>query len=227
MLLSLMQAVAVASAVHAPADRGDEVTLLRLRTMDPSIRATIDEGCRRSPTFAALVRDLERSTFIVYVEHVRVLRDGMRGTLLHGGGGPQYLRVLLKRGMSLHRRVVVLAHELQHAREVVEAGIAADAVEMDGLFRLIGEERSPGGHRQRYETAAALRVTTTVAAELRARRGTGQKVDRCLEATDETLAYVAARALLTLLTMSSPITSNGNARTTKRRSKVFGRATRT
>jgi hypothetical protein len=37
---------------------------------------------------------------------------------LRGGGGPQYLRVLLKRGMSLDRRVVVLAHELQHAREV-------------------------------------------------------------------------------------------------------------
>jgi hypothetical protein len=172
MLLTWMLAAGLTSGFQPPTDEGGVITLRRVRSLDKSIQATIDEGCRRSPTFAALVDALERSSFVVYVEQVPALRDGMRGALLHGGAGPQYLRVLLKRGMSLDRRVVVLAHELQHASEVVAAGIAADAVEMNALFRRIGAERSPGGHQQRYETAAALRVTNAVAADLRARRGT-------------------------------------------------------
>jgi hypothetical protein len=179
MLLSLMLVAGLTSGLQAPTDEGGVLTLRRLRSIDASIRATFDEGCRRSPTFAALVNDLERSGFVVYVEQVLALRDGMRGALLHGGVGPQYLRVLLKRGMSLDRRVVVLAHELQHAREVVEAGIVGDAVEMDGLFRRIGDERSPGGERQRYETAAALRVADAVAADLRTKRGAGPSVSAC------------------------------------------------
>ena len=179
MLLSLMLAASLTSGLHAQADKRDEIPLRRLRSIDPSIRATIDEGCRRSPTFAALVDDLERSSFIVYVEQVPTLRDGMRGALLHGGTGPRYLRVLLKRGLSLDRRVVVLAHELQHVREVVEAGIAADAIEMDALFRRIGDDPSHRGQRQRYETTAALRVGDSVAADLRARRGPGQNIGHC------------------------------------------------
>lgn len=177
MLWALMLVAGLTSGLQTPTDEGGVIT--RLRSVDPAIRATIDEGCRRSPTFATLVDYLERSSLVVYVEQVRTLRDGMQGALLHGGAGPQYLRVLLKRGMSLNRRVVVLAHELQHAVEVVEAGIAADAVEMDALFRQIGDERSPGGQRQRYETAAAVRVADTVAVDLRARRGPGHGVGHC------------------------------------------------
>lgn len=179
MLLTVMLAAGLTSGLQAPTDEGGLLTLRRVRSLDASIQATIDEGCRRSPTFAALVDALERSSFVVYVEQVPTLRDGMRGALLHGGAGPRYLRVLLKRGMSLDRRVVVLAHELQHAREVVEAGIAADAGEMDALFRRIGDERSPDRQRQRYETAAALRVTHAVAADLRARRGIEGGVNHC------------------------------------------------
>lgn len=179
MLLSLILVAGLTPGLQAPIDEEGVIALRRVRSVDASIRATIDEGCRRSPTFAALVDYLERSSFVVYVEQVPTLRDGMRGALLHGGAGPQYLRVLLKRGMSLDPRVVVLAHELQHAREVVEAGVAANAVEMDALFRWIGDERSSGGLRQQYETAAALRVGDAVAADLRAHRGPGQGAGHC------------------------------------------------
>ncbi len=183
MLLSMMLVAGLTSGLQAPTDEEGVITLRRVRSLDASIQATIDEGCRRSPTFAALVNDLERSGYVVYVEQVPALRDGMRGALLHGGAGPQYLRVQLKRGLSLDRRVVVLAHELQHAREVVEAGIAAEAVEMDALFRRIGDERSAGRERQQYETAAAVRVADTVVADLRASRRAGQGVGDCRAAT--------------------------------------------
>lgn len=179
MLLSLILVAGLTSGLQAPTDEKAVITLRRVRGVDASIRATIDEGCHRSPTFAALMDYLERSSFVVYVEQVPTLRDGMRGALLHGGTGPLYLRILLKRGMSLDQRVVVLAHELQHAREVAEANIAADAREMEALFRRIGDERSPARNTAQYETAAALLVTSTVAAELRERRGDAVGVGHC------------------------------------------------
>ena len=103
----------------------------------------------------------------------------MKGALLHGGTGTAVSANLLKRGMPLDHRVVLLAHELQHAREVVEAGIVADAVQMEALFRRIGDERSASGGRQQFETAEALRVSDTVVADLRTRRGAGRGVGHC------------------------------------------------
>jgi hypothetical protein len=167
--LELVMAVGVSSGHQAPSTDPAATTLTRLRGTDAALRATIEEGCHRSPLFAELVQHVERSSYIVYVEQVPALRNGMSGVLLHGGAGPRYLRVLLKRGMSLDRRVVVLAHELQHACEVLEAAIPANAVEMDALFRKIGDERRFGGEQQQYETTAAIRVADTVAADLRAK----------------------------------------------------------
>ena len=50
MLLSLMLVAGLTSGLQAPTDEGGAITLRRLRSMDASMRATIDEGCRRSPT---------------------------------------------------------------------------------------------------------------------------------------------------------------------------------
>ena len=155
------------------------ITLHRLRSVDAPIRATIEEGCRRSPLFAELVRAVERSNYVVYVVAVPSLRNGMTGALLHGTGGPQYLRIHLKRDLLLDRQVTVLAHELQHVREVIWAGISAHAAEMELLFRRIGEKRLSGGRRQQFETAAAERVGDAVAADLGARRGDGPSLGAC------------------------------------------------
>ena len=179
MLLSMMLVVGLTSGLQAPTDEGGVITLRRLRSVDASIRATIEEGCRRSPVFAALVQDVERSNFVVYVEGVPTLRAGMKGALLHGSSGRQYLRIHLQRELALDRQVAVLAHELQHVREVVQAGISAHPAEMEMLFRRIGGKRLSGGRRQEFETAAALRVGDVVAADLRARRGAAQGVGHC------------------------------------------------
>ena len=128
--LSAVLAAAFASGAFLRAASTDPAATIiptRLRSMDAVIRATIKEGCYRSPLFAELLQHVERSDYFVYVEQVPALRHGMSGVLLHGGTGPRYLRVLLKRGMSLDHRVVVLAHELQHAREVMAAAIPANA----------------------------------------------------------------------------------------------------
>lgn len=147
--------------------------LHRVRSLDSVIRATLIDGCRRSATFAALVDDLERSSLVVYVEQVPTLSHDKRGVLLHGGTGTGYLRVLLKRGLSRDHRVSVLAHELQHVREVAEAGVVADRAQVEQVFRTIGDAGLSGGRRQQYETAAALAMGRTVLSELRAVRAVG------------------------------------------------------
>jgi hypothetical protein len=184
MLLSLMLVTGLTPGLQAPTDEGGVITLRRLRSVDASIRATIQEGCRRSPVFAELVQDVERSNFVVYVVGVPTLRNGMKGALLHGSGQAQYLRIHLKRDLALDRQVAVLAHELQHVREVVQAGISAHAAEMEMLFRRIGGKRLTGGRRQQLETAAALRVGDRVAADLRTKRGAGPSVSACRAGTE-------------------------------------------
>jgi hypothetical protein len=83
--------------------------------------------------------------------------------------------VLLKTGLSIDERIEVLAHELQHVREVIHAGILNDRVAMDALFSRIGyNKRQQGGRQQEYETAAARQVSEMVARELRTVAGRGQ-----------------------------------------------------
>jgi hypothetical protein len=170
MLLSFVLVAGLASGFQAPTDEG-VITLGRVRGADASMRATIDEGCRRSPVFAEVVRDIERSNYVVYVEAVPALRNGMKGALLHGTGGKQYLRIHLKGDLPLEHQVAVLAHELQHVREVVQAGISAHAADMEMLFRRIAGKKLAGGRRQQFETAAAVRVGDSVAADLRSKHG--------------------------------------------------------
>ena len=142
-----------------------------LRPLDSLAGAAIEGGLDRSPTFAALVQTIEGSEFIVYVESSRKLRDGMKGCLVHGGAGPRYLRVLLKTGLSVDERIGVLAHELQHVREVIQAGILNDSAAMDALFSRIGyNKRQQGGRQQEYETGAARLISAMVARDLRENR---------------------------------------------------------
>lgn len=179
MLWSWLLVAGLTSGLQGPTAEGDVITLRRLRGVDASMRATIEKGCARSPVFVGLVRDVERSRFIVYVEGVRSLRNGMKGALLHGTGGAQYLRIHLRSDLPLDRQVAVLAHELQHVREVMHAGISAHAAEMEMLFRRIGGKRLSSGRRQQFETAAALRVGDAVAADVRTKRGDGSRFGAC------------------------------------------------
>jgi len=141
-----------------------------LRPLDPLTSAAIEAGIERSPTFAALVQTIEDAEFVVYVESSRKLKGGMDGCLVHGVTGPRYLRVVLKTGLSLDERIEVLAHELQHVREVIQAGIINDPTAMQALFSRIGyNKRQRGAREQVYETQAARNISLMVARELRLR----------------------------------------------------------
>jgi hypothetical protein len=77
------------------------------------------------------------------------------------------MRVLLKEGLSNTRGIAVLAHELQHVIEVVQARAAAGGATMQQLFNRIGAAQD--GWRM-FETQEAYRVTESVLDELRQSR---------------------------------------------------------
>jgi len=149
----------------------NEVNMPHLRSLDPLSRTAVEVGMVRSPTFSALVQTINQSEFVVYVESSRKLRNGMEGCLVHGGAGLRYLRVVVKTGLSVDERIEVVAHELQHVREVIEARILNDPTAMQALFSRIGTNKHRQGERQQeYETNAARNIAVKVARELRASR---------------------------------------------------------
>ena len=161
----------------APVHGGDsdDGTLQRLRTTESVVQAAIDEGRRRSPTFASLVEVIEQSNTFVYVtrEHMLphqmklMLPHRMEGCLVPSRSRTGSLRVLLAMGMGKDRTIVVLAHELQHVREVLDAGGGHDQEAFDSLFMRIGI-RQLGTPTERYETSAAQEVMTIVGREIQA-----------------------------------------------------------
>ena len=153
----------------APVHGGDsdDGTLQRLRTTESVVQAAIDEGRRRSPTFASLVEAIEHSNTFVYVTRALMLPHRMEGCLVPSRSRTGSLRVLLAMGMGKDRTIMVLAHELQHVREVLDAGGGHDQEAFDSLFMRIGI-RQLGTPTERYETSAAQEVMTIVGREIQA-----------------------------------------------------------
>src|SRR5205814_926849 len=103
------------------------------------------DGARLSLTMSALVDRLEQSDVVVYVS-----LDG--GTAVHGtltfvahGGGLTYVMVRIQPVFVMADRLAALAHELEHAVEVVEAGdTITDANALAAYYRQIGVEYRKG-----------------------------------------------------------------------------------
>jgi len=83
-----MLAAALTSLLQAPTDEGRGNGLSCLRRTDPSVPATSDEGCRQSPTLAALVDYVEGSGVVAEVEQAPMLLDGTTGAQLQTDPDP-------------------------------------------------------------------------------------------------------------------------------------------
>jgi hypothetical protein len=142
----------------------------RVRSTDRRIAYALRRGAEASPTFRRLLRELEESTVIVYVEAGRCQHLQPAGclALVAASGGQRFLRVLVNPQQPTDRLVAMIAHELQHAREVSEAPEVVDDATVAALFRRIGRQRD--GMLDVYETPAAIRIGELVAKELKSRQ---------------------------------------------------------
>ena len=147
--------------------------LQRVRAIDAALNALIEEGRTRSATFRGLVDRLEASDWFVFVQPGACPDRAAIGCLMHVVGvfeKRRYVRLLVKpEGRHPDQVLVILAHELQHALEVVTDGGVTDGPSMIALMRRISSSRFRTSKAAIYETAEARRVEDAVFRELRRR----------------------------------------------------------
>lgn len=161
--LALLNILAAAPSLGQTSPLGPHV-----RTEDPTLRKLISRGLKESPTFREIVCQIDRMNGLV---HVVASRCGSLSRLsacldhdVHVRGGIRYIRINVLPGEPETRQLRLLAHELQHAREILSDESAISQESVARLYERIGVRRPGVGN---FETEAALRVQSAVAGELR------------------------------------------------------------
>lgn len=127
----------------------------RVRPVDRASAEALRRGQDQSPLFRELVQALEASDLIVHVVATDDLPPRVDGATRFVAllDGARYVRVTVRASLPGRQLVAMLAHELQHARELAESG-ARSAAAVRALYRRIGT--GSHGLDDGYETTAAI-----------------------------------------------------------------------
>ena len=137
-----------------------------VRATERSVQHLLARGVARSSTFTNLMRALDHTDVIVYVEINRGLPQSIAGRLLFATAarnGPRYLRVQISQSGTLNMQVAAIAHELQHALEVAHAPEVRDETGLERFYARIGTQ---GALERSYDTIAAQRAGRKVLLEI-------------------------------------------------------------
>ena len=137
-----------------------------VRATERRVQSLLARGMARSSTFTALMRALDHTDVIVYVEMNRGLPPTVAGRLLFATAakdGPRYLRVQISEGGTINMQVAAIAHELQHALEVAHAPDVRDEAGLERFYVRIGTQ---GAVERSYDTLAAQRAGQKVLFEI-------------------------------------------------------------
>ena len=137
-----------------------------VRTTDRYVQSLLLQGVRRSATFAELVRALNQSDVIVYIQFVDILPSTLSGRLMLAADahGQRYLRIQVRQTLTPNESIALMGHEIRHALEVAGSPEVRDAQGLIGLYQRIGDVSVMGMHA--YETDAAQDVGRQVRTEL-------------------------------------------------------------
>ena len=140
----------------------------RVRSSHPVIAAALVEAESRSETFRNLVRTIEKTDGIVYVEKGQC-RRGVHACLslsVVSGGGFRLLRVLVDSVSDAVELMAAIGHELRHAIELLSEPTVRNTA---AAFNFYAREAPTG--REVFETAAAIASGLAVEREVaRSRR---------------------------------------------------------
>jgi hypothetical protein len=168
-LLAMAFGAAPASA-DVPLDAAEVRAMMtaeqrHVRPVDSRVSHAIAEGLRRSSTFASLVRALDRSDVIVYIETAHGMPSSLAGRMLIAGGpaGIRYLRIQIAAAPGGYELIALIGHELRHALEVADSPAVRDATSLMALYQAIGR---PGQGLHRYDTKEAQNTGRQVRTEL-------------------------------------------------------------
>jgi hypothetical protein len=162
-LLLLPLAASLAAADDDPADPP------HVRVLDLRLRSLFEEGQDRSPTFQALVRRLEQSNVVVYIEGDRWATTSFAGRLsfLSTVAGTRYLLIRIAPLTSAIQQLAMMGHELQHAVEVADNPQVVDEDAFLREYMRIGYISGVVDSGWAFDTRAAIDAGARVAEELR------------------------------------------------------------
>ena len=160
--LSALAGIAGASEGRA----GLEPSLVRVRAADTKAAFLLAAGLSRSATFRSLVKAIEESDLVVYVE-TRPLKIPGRMQLLAATSVCRHIRVSIQTPGLDDDLVAWLGHELTHAVEVAGAPDVRDQAGLRRLYQRIGRADRYGDE---VESAAAQETWKRVLNEMRATR---------------------------------------------------------
>lgn len=126
-----------------------------VRAADDKVQLLLARGMARSQTFTSLMKALDQTDVIVYVEMNGRLPATVAGRLLFATapqGGPRYLRIQISREGTTNTQIAAIAHELQHAAEVAHAPEVRDERALERFYGRIGTR---GAIERSYDTIAA------------------------------------------------------------------------
>lgn len=160
-----------------------------VRAMDAGAVEACAHGRASSASFRALVESFDPEHVVVHVETGTVRTFGTAGaTRLVGAAGPwRYVRITVDPDLPLDARTAVIAHELQHAREIADATAVTQA-QVRELFERIG--RPVPGAVDTYETADAATTGMRVWRELRATAARTRAMARAAKTASEAAGAV-------------------------------------
>ncbi len=157
----LVWIAAVPARAQAPAASS------HVRSAAPDLRRAIADVTSRSPTFRALVDELEHSDVVVYVRVcvLSLILDG-RLAFVSAQPGQRFLVIELAYKRPLNFQMTRLAHELQHAVEIARAPWVVNAATLETHYQRIGFRANDDVWPPVYETADAGDVAERVRREL-------------------------------------------------------------
>jgi hypothetical protein len=144
--------------------------LRRVRATDAALANLIERGSQRSATLRGLIGRIEAGDWVVFVQLGRCPDRVMVGCLIHFVGafeGRPYLRIVIATlGRHPDQVIATVAHELQHAIEVIFDGGVTDGASMSAPGRRIIKDHYRTSRATIYETSEARRVGDAVLREL-------------------------------------------------------------
>ncbi len=165
LLLSLVLCAVVMSSTALAA--ASPAVGTKLRPQDDRLTQLIRAGVARSATLKSLIDRIEASRVIVYVAINPMMKPNLSGMLtwMTQAGGYRYVRVSISNDLTPDQMIATIAHELQHAVEVIEDEAVSNEESLVALYRRIGQQ-SGTASPSRWETDAAQRTGFVVRKEL-------------------------------------------------------------
>ena len=159
MRVTLLLVPLLVTAVSASAE-----TVPRLRGSSQIEMRIIDDVMARSETARRLLREIESSDVIAYVQVVAGELSGRAATrFVTATPDYRFLRVVIGARTSPSDISTLLVHELQHVIEIARSPEVRDVTSLRKLYQRIGENPNA---RFEFETTAAREVTQRARREL-------------------------------------------------------------